>query len=193
MTRSSIYLTLFTILLPTILQAGLGQGPLDYDLRHNRIQSKMYSGSGFFKDSKRTSKYPKLNYNYSRNQSRISQFSGNLNTKTQQSRYQSKVIQQKRSFWDKLKAPATTKTYTSPEFPKPKRFNSPGLSFQHHGRFSEFNNTTRLQNPDKRTQRISAGDINKFVDPRSKDRNQGVSTSQGFIPIQGPARVIPLK
>lgn len=193
MIRSSIYLTLFSLLLPFYLSAGLGQGTLDYSLRQSRIQNKMYSGSGFFKDSKRTSQYPKINYNYSRNQARISQFSRNLNTKTQQSRYQSKVIQQKRSFWDKLTSKDSTKTYTSPDFPKPKRFNSPGLSFQHHGRFSEFNNTFRLQNPEKRTQRISAGDINKFVDPRAQERNQGGSTSQGFLPIQGPARVIPLK
>ena len=193
MTRSTIFLTIFSLFLPFCLHAGLGQGTLDYSLRQNRIQNKMYSGSGFFKDSKRTSKYPKINYNYSRNQARISQFSRNLNTKTQQSRYQSKVIEQKRSFWDKLTSKDSSKTYTSPEFPKPKRFTSPGLSFQHHGRFSEFNNTVRLQNPEKRTQRISAGDINKFVDPRSPDRNQGASTSQGFIPIQGPARVIPIK
>ena len=190
MKHIALYPTILTLLLPFALQAGLGQGSLDYGLRQNRIQNKMYSGNSFFKGSRPTTNHKKLSYDYSGNNARISTFSRNLNTQTQTSRYQSQVIEQKRSFWDRFKSSKSNKTYDTSKYTYDQRFQNPGLSFGANGNFSEFNRTVRLQNPEKDTRRISSGDINKFIDPRASERNQGQS---GFIEVQGPVQVIPLK
>ena len=52
---------------------------------------------------------------------------------------------------------------------------------------SQFQNAIRIDNGQKGTRRISVGDINQFIDPRSDSR------AKGSIPVQGPVEVIPVK
>jgi hypothetical protein len=190
MKHIALYTTLLTLIYPLPTQAGLGQGTLDYGLRQSRIQNKMYSGNSFFKDSNKTTNQKKLNYKFSGSNARVSQFSRNLNSQTQTSRYQTKVVEQKRSFWDRFKSDKNKKTYETQKYTYDQRFQKPGLSFGGRNHFSDFNSTVRLQNPEKDTKRVSSGDINKFIDPRATERDRGQS---GFIEVQGPVKVIPLR
>lgn len=191
MKHIALYPTLLSLLLPFCLDAGrLGQGTIDFSLRQNRIQNKMYSGNSYYKGSNKTTNHKKLNYKFSGSNARVSQFSRNLNSKTQTSRYQTKVVEQKRSFWDRFKSDKNKKTYKTQKYTYDQRFQNPGLSFGSRNHFSGFNQTEHLRNPAQDTKRVSSGDINKFIDPRAAERDQGQS---GFIQVQGPVKVIPLR
>ncbi len=177
------------LLLPACLHAGLGQGKLDYSKRNSVIQGKMYSGS-MSKANRQTTVQPQIRYDYSRDQARISQHSHNHYQQAQMSRYETKVVEQKRSFWDKFRAPFSSKRKDTLDynFDSGKDYRDKGLSFGKGNQFSKFNDTVRLQNPEKETRRVSAGDINKYIDPRSQERNRPAQGQNGFIQVQGPGQ-----
>ena len=180
---------LLCLLVPMFLHAGLGQGTLDYTKRNPRIQGKMYSGT-MFKGNRQTTSQPKIRYDYSRNQARISQFSHNRYQQVQASRYETKVVEQKKSFWDKFKAPFSSKRQKTQtyQYSGNQHYRDKGLHFGQGNQFSKFNNTVRLQNPEKNTHRVSAGDINKYIDPRASERDRPAQGKKGFIQVQGPGQ-----
>jgi hypothetical protein len=172
-----------------LLQAGLGQGRLDYSKRNARIQGKIYSGN-MFKGNRQTTSQPQVQYDYSSNQARVSRYSHNRNSQVQASRFPTKNYESKRSFWDKFKAPFSskrrdTRTY---QYSGGQHYRDKGLTFGQGNQFSKYNNTVRLQNPEKNTRRISSGDINKFIDPRAQERNRPAQGKNGYIQVQGPGQ-----
>jgi hypothetical protein len=168
---------------PCWLDAGrLGQGPIDYSKRAPRISGNMYGGS-IYKGTRMQSQ-KSLRFGMSRNNSSISRFNRSFHAPGRTLRYNSYVLQDKRSIWSRLKSGLFKKRET--------KMMDTGL-FKHSGlntdsrRLSQFQNAIRIDNRQKGTRRISAGDINQFIDPRSNSR------AKGGIPVQGPVEVIPIK
>ena len=168
---------------PCWLDAGrLGQGPIDYSKRESRISGNMY-GDSMYKGTQVQSQ-KNLRFGMSRNNSSFSRFNRSFHAPGRTLRYNTHVLQEKRSIWSRLKSGLFKKRET--------KMMDTGL-FTHHGmnadsrRPSQFQNAIRIDNGQKGTRRISAGDINQFIDPRSDSR------AKGGIPVQGPVEVIPLK
>jgi len=168
--------------LPGWLHAGLGQGTLDYSKRNGRIQGQMYKGSMFQGADVRS--YKNLRYGMSGSNASQSRFNRNFNSRVQEGRFSTHVRQEKQSIWSRMKAGLFKKKET--RMMDTGRYSHPGMTYDNR-RFSQYSNTVRIDNGTKGTRRISASDINEFVDPRSSQR------SKAGIPVQGPVEIIPLK
>jgi hypothetical protein len=171
------------LVVPCWVDAGrLGQGSIDYSKRETRISGNMYGGSMY--KGARVQSQQSLRFGMSRNNSSISRFNRSFHAPGRTLRYNTHVLQEKRSIWSRMKSGLFKKRET--------KMMDTGL-FKHSGlntdsrRLSQFQNATRIDNGQKGTRRISVGDVNQFIDPRSESR------AKGGIPVQGPVEVIPIK
>jgi hypothetical protein len=171
------------LVVPCGVDAGrLGQGSIDYSKRETRISGNMYGGSMY--KGARVQSQKSLRFGMSRNNSSISRFNRSFHAPGRTLRYNTHVLQEKRSIWSRMKSGLFKKRET--------KMMDTGL-FKHSGlntdsrRLSQFQNATRIDNGQKGTRRISAGNVNQFIDPRSESR------AKGGIPVQGPVEVIPIK
>ena len=167
---------------PFWLHAGLGQGTLDYSKRNMRVQGKMYKGT-MFKGADVQS-YQNLRYDMAGSNRSYSRFNRSIFDRTQNQRFPTNIRTEKQSIWFRMKAGLFKKRET--RMMDTGIYSHPGMTSDSR-RLSEYSNTVRIDNGMKGTRRVSAADINEYVDPRSRQR------SKAGIPIQGPVQVIPLK
>ena len=167
---------------PFWLHAGLGQGTLDYSKRNMRVQGKMYNGT-MFKGADVQS-YKNLRYDMAGSNRSYSRFNRSIFDRTQNQRFPTNIRTEKQSIWSRMKAGLFKKRET--RMMDTGIYSHPGMTSDSR-RLSDYSNTVRIDNGMKGTRRVSAADINEYVDPRSGQR------SKAGIPIQGPVQVIPLK
>ena len=168
--------------IPCWLQAGLGQGTLDYGKRNLRVQGKMYNGIMF--KGAGVQSYQNLRYGMAGTNRSYSRYNRSIFERTQNQRFPTHIRSEKPSIWSRMKAGLFKRKET--RMMDTGRYTHPGMTFDNR-RLSEHSNTLRIDNGMKGTRRVSAADINEYVDPRSSQR------SKAGIPIQGPVQVIPLK
>ncbi len=183
LTRERYRLCVCVVLLsfPAWLNAGLGQGPIDFGKRQTVIQGKMYGGTMY--RGSRVQSYRNLRYGMSQSNSSFSRFNRHLNAPSQGLRYSTHVRANKQSIWSRMKSGLFKMRDT--RMMDTGHYRHQGLSI-YSRRSSPYSNTVRLDNGEKGTRRISSAEINQFVDPRARERS-------GPIPVQGPVEVIPLK